>query len=87
MKNTSIIDMWLAARSTAPLPGTTSAFTISVLMMRVKPSVHSASRIDHVTSHARLPSPRALGRLNSLGSRTFRSSACGLTQISGEEAW
>ena len=49
--------------------------------------VHSASRIDHVTSHARLPSPRALGRLNSLGSRTFRSSACGLTQISGEEAW
>ena len=30
MKNTSIIDVWLAARITAPLLGTTSAFTISV---------------------------------------------------------
>ena len=73
MNNTSIMDVWLAARITAPLLGTTSAFTISVLITRVKPSVHRTRRIDHVTNHARFPSPRDRGRLNSRVMRVLPS--------------
>ena len=71
MKNTSIIEVWLAARITAPLLGTTSAFTILVLMTRVKPSVHSTRRIDQVSNHARFPSPRDRGRLKSRAMQSF----------------
>lgn len=71
MKNTSIIDVWLAARITAPLVGTTSALTITVLITRVKPRVHKTGRIDHAINRARLPSPRDRGRLTSRAPRSI----------------